>query len=158
HYLTPARAAPTRPSPAGIPAELAPPEAPAVWHYVADDGEPQGPVTRDHLLGLWNKGTLSPATLVWKEGMGTWVAITSPETGLGLTPARARRRLSRRVWLGGAAAAGVLVLAGLGWAAYKFWARGPVITDVINRDKDLSAALGLVVCGVHVTQPDGKQL
>src|SRR5262249_2523109 len=124
-------------------------------HYVAANGVAQGPVGRDHLLGLWNQGKINAATLVWKEGMANWLPATSPETGLALP--RSGWRSAHRVGIGVAAAALCLLLAGLSYAAYKYWWRGRVISDIVNRDKDLSGALGLVVCGVHVTRPDGKQ-
>jgi hypothetical protein len=53
------------------------------WYYVTADGSQGGPVSQEHLLGLVRQGTISPSTLVWKEGMANWVAISAPESGLG---------------------------------------------------------------------------
>src|SRR5262249_9844387 len=114
---------PARPEPAKpVSTNAPPPPSPAEWHYVAANGVAQGPVGRDHLLGLWNQGKINAATLVWKEGMANWLPATSPETGLALP--RSGWRSAHRVWIGVAAAALCLLLAGLSYAAYKYWWRG----------------------------------
>ncbi len=54
----------------------------AQWYYVDGDGKEIGPVSREHLVELWQSGTILPTTLVWKEGLEDWLAISSPELGL----------------------------------------------------------------------------
>ena len=58
----------------------------STWRY-EQDGQPRGPVETAALQALLNSGTLSPETLVWKDGMTNWVpARTLPEFA-GTTPA-----------------------------------------------------------------------
>jgi len=52
------------------------------WRYV-QNGQPSEPVDIATLQGLLAKGTLSPDTYVWKEGMVNWVPARSlPEFAL----------------------------------------------------------------------------
>lgn len=54
---------------------------PAVeWYYVDAKGEQAGPVAEAQLLTFHEKGTVTGATLVWKEGMAGWTALA--ESGL----------------------------------------------------------------------------
>lgn len=41
------------------------------WYYAAN-GEQAGPVEETELKQLSEKGTITPETLVWKEGMADW--------------------------------------------------------------------------------------
>lgn len=52
------------------------------WYYVDSDGKEIGPISREDLLGLWQTGSLLSSTLVWKEGLEDWFAISSPEVDL----------------------------------------------------------------------------
>jgi hypothetical protein len=49
----------------------APPPIPVAWHYAAGDQQ-HGPVDESTLRELLLSGNLSPATLVWTEGMPEW--------------------------------------------------------------------------------------
>jgi S1-C subfamily serine protease len=126
------------------------------WHYVTSQGKPDGPVSQQQLLHMLSRRAISAKTLVWREGMAQWLPMSDAQTGLGVTSPSVFG-LSRRLWLGVAAAVICLIIAGLGYAAYRFWWHRGVISDVIDRDRDLSGALGLVVCGVHVTRANGTQ-
>src|SRR3954469_21506234 len=44
-----------------------------IWHY-AFNGERRGPVGDDELQGLVHPGVITPAPLVWHEGMADWAA------------------------------------------------------------------------------------
>ncbi|MFO1074118.1 MAG: SPFH domain-containing protein [Geminicoccaceae bacterium] len=66
----PAAPAAAAPAPAAAPPPL--PGAP-VWH-VAAGGQATGPFALDQLKGQVAGGTLTRATLVWKEGMAAWQA------------------------------------------------------------------------------------
>jgi hypothetical protein len=55
------------------------------WHY-SIGGAKNGPVTAVALKGLADSGMLSPAALVWKEGMAQWVPARAVK---GLFPAAA---------------------------------------------------------------------
>lgn len=57
----------------------------AEWYYSVD-GDRQGPVSAQELKKLVEDGTVKPADLVWKDGMGDWVAA---KTIKGLFPAGA---------------------------------------------------------------------
>lgn len=49
----------------------APPPIPAAWHYAQGDQQ-MGPVDKPTLRELLRQGNISPATLVWTEGMREW--------------------------------------------------------------------------------------
>jgi hypothetical protein len=115
-----------REPPAGTPVQdgSAPRDLPAgppeEWHYLNPDGKPQGPVSRDELLSLWHTGAVSPAALVWKEGMVNWVAVSSPAAGLAVASSPSAGRTLRR-WLVVAAVVllAALLLGGFGYLVYK---------------------------------------
>jgi len=50
----------------------APVPASSLWFYLVDDNQ-VGPVARDQLIKLVDKGILQPDTLVWREGLKDWV-------------------------------------------------------------------------------------
>jgi hypothetical protein len=52
------------------------------WFFVSPEGKQEGPVSRDHLLGLLRQGAITSATLVWKEGLGNWQMLA--DAGLGI--------------------------------------------------------------------------
>lgn len=53
-----------------------------VQYFVAVNGQQQGPYTMQNLQQLVQQGTLTRDTLVWKQGMTSWVKATdSPEVG-----------------------------------------------------------------------------
>jgi uncharacterized RDD family membrane protein YckC len=67
------------------------------WYYVLG-GEQQGPVSEEEIQGLIARGTVTPMTLVWREGMANWQtwgeacgAAASPELagGFGMGAASA---------------------------------------------------------------------
>jgi hypothetical protein len=62
----------------------------AQWYY-AKNGQQLGPVDEAMVRGLLSSGQLSPSDLVWTDGMGSWVPLsTVPElagTGAGGFPA-----------------------------------------------------------------------
>lgn len=55
------------------------------WHY-SSQGDRHGPVSAAELKRLADAGQLSPADLVWKEGLANWVAASSVK-GLFARPA-----------------------------------------------------------------------
>jgi len=42
------------------------------WHYV-ENGQQRGPVTDEDLAALAKQGTITPETLVWREGLEKWL-------------------------------------------------------------------------------------
>jgi len=54
----------------------------ALWYYVDGDGKEIGLVSREHLVELWQSGTILPTTLVWKEGMNDWAELSSVDAGV----------------------------------------------------------------------------
>ncbi|MEM7175975.1 MAG: RDD family protein [Chlamydiota bacterium] len=60
-----------------------------VWFYRKKEHK-EGPVTRDEIQQLLDKGTLDETTLVWTESLGDWVAVSELEhfhfSGLDITP------------------------------------------------------------------------
>jgi len=44
------------------------------WFY-AQDGQRQGPVTQEQLIGLIRAGSIRPQDLVWTEGMPQWEPV-----------------------------------------------------------------------------------
>ena len=66
-------AAPARP--ALPPPSLTPPPMPsAAQYWLAVDGMPAGPFDMSELARRASAGTLTPATLVWRQGMDQWAA------------------------------------------------------------------------------------
>lgn len=49
-----------------------------MWYY-STNNQQQGPVTEDQLVKLLQNLTISPNTLVWKEGMPQWAALLQTE-------------------------------------------------------------------------------
>lgn len=49
-----------------------------VWYY-EHQGERHGPVTAAEILDLYRGGGLGPQSLVWREGLGDWVAFAASE-------------------------------------------------------------------------------
>lgn len=50
------------------------PPAPSTddWYYLEKNRQQMGPVSAQHLQDLVDKGTISPNTLLWKDGMESW--------------------------------------------------------------------------------------
>jgi hypothetical protein len=71
-------------SPAELPAGPASQPAspsPEVWFFVNADDKQEGPVTQERLTSMWRDGLLSPMSMVWKEGMVGWQAISTVDLG-----------------------------------------------------------------------------
>ena len=47
-----------------------------IWYYSLD-GEQQGPVSAEELLGLKHSGTISDSTQLWREGLTDWQPLAS---------------------------------------------------------------------------------
>ena len=47
------------------------------WHYSLDGKNKIGPISKEELISLINKGRLNSKTLVWQEGMSEWVYIST---------------------------------------------------------------------------------
>jgi len=57
------------------------------WHYMLN-GAQAGPVTTDELTVLFTAGTLRGDTLVWRQGMGSWLPASQvPELASALATA-----------------------------------------------------------------------
>ena len=58
------------------------------WYYVDAQQQRQGPVDGAAVADLFRAGTLTRASLVWREGMEQWTALVNvaPELRLDLTP------------------------------------------------------------------------
>ena len=58
------------------------------WYYVDAQQQRQGPVAASAVADLFRAGTLTRASLVWREGMEQWTALVNvaPELRLDLTP------------------------------------------------------------------------
>jgi len=50
----------------------------ANWYY-SQDGQQQGPVAQSQLQQMLQSGQLANSSLVWKQGMGDWVAASTLE-------------------------------------------------------------------------------
>jgi uncharacterized membrane protein len=55
------------------------------WHYMKN-GAQAGPVTTDELKGLIASGAIKVDTLVWREGLATWVAANTQSELAGVVP------------------------------------------------------------------------
>src|ERR1041385_5392492 len=53
--------------------------------YYSLNGQQQGPVSEDQLRQMVATGTLTPDTLVWREGMAEWQPLASVITGISST-------------------------------------------------------------------------
>jgi hypothetical protein len=49
-----------------------------IWFY-EQQGERRGPVSRDELFARLSAGEITPATLVWREGLADWIPFSSSE-------------------------------------------------------------------------------
>jgi hypothetical protein len=65
-------------------ASAATPQEP-VWYYT-EGSERRGPVTPADLRRLYSTGQLRSLSMVWREGMPTWVTISSVEDELPAPP------------------------------------------------------------------------
>jgi len=45
------------------------------WFYLDSQHKQQGPLSFTSLKTIWQKGNLSPSSLVWSEGMEQWLPI-----------------------------------------------------------------------------------
>lgn len=54
------------------------------WYY-ADAGVQQGPVAAAALAALYQQGRISDATLIWREGLAEWQALSMHHAELGIT-------------------------------------------------------------------------
>ncbi len=59
------------------------------WHYLDRSGQQQGPVDAERIGALLAAGELSNSSLLWREGLPEWLAISSLQAELGLPPAQA---------------------------------------------------------------------
>src|SRR5712691_11820114 len=50
------------------------------WYYV-DAGQQAGPISEDDLATLAGSGKIQPDTLVWREGMATWLPYSQANPG-----------------------------------------------------------------------------
>lgn len=67
-----------------------------IWHYVRNN-EQAGPVNLETLRNLVHNGSVNGDTLVWQEGMSSWLALQSVDELKGLlTPAHGGLRLQAR--------------------------------------------------------------
>jgi uncharacterized RDD family membrane protein YckC len=57
------------------------------WYYVDADGQQAGPVDDAGLDGLIANATIRAETLVWKEGMANWEALSQAKPGVAAAPA-----------------------------------------------------------------------
>src|SRR5207248_2430715 len=116
----------------------------AQWYYVDGDSKEIGPVSREHLVELWQSGTILPTTLVWKEGMNDWAELSSVDTGI--TSLRRSKPFSTGMlatlsfilgllWFGGI---GSIVAIILGFLAIRR----------INREKPRVRGRGLAIAGL----------
>jgi S1-C subfamily serine protease len=129
-----------------------------VWYYAASGDKAEGPVSRDRLSRLLHDGSITPSTLVWKEGMPNWVALATMETARTPSVPQTNKRARRRKWLALSVLLFGLVVAGTAIGGHFLLRSRRAIPDVVGRDEDLSGALGLVVCGVKATLVDGSQV
>lgn len=56
----------------------------AIWYYVDAQGQQQGPVTAQIVAGHFRLGRLTAATLVWRDGLPTWVGLEEVRQELGI--------------------------------------------------------------------------
>ena len=58
----------------GLSEEAAPSATPRkIWHY-SQGGTSNGPISKEELLSLQQRGVIKSETLLWKDGMADWVA------------------------------------------------------------------------------------
>lgn len=58
------------------------------WHYLNGKGERQGPVDAERIAALLAAGELSNSSLLWREGLPEWTAISGLRAELGLPAAQ----------------------------------------------------------------------
>lgn len=63
-----------------------PPPVPTVTYNVAKDGQPTGPFDVATLTAMASSGELKPDSLVWKQGMPSWVRADSVDELKGIFP------------------------------------------------------------------------
>lgn len=63
-----------------------PPPVPTVTYNVAKDGQPTGPFDVATLTAMASSGKLKPDSLVWKQGMHSWVRADSVDELKGIFP------------------------------------------------------------------------
>jgi uncharacterized membrane protein len=56
------------------------------WHYMKN-GAQTGPATADEIKALLSSGAIKGDTLVWREGLASWVAASSQSEFAGVVPA-----------------------------------------------------------------------
>jgi S1-C subfamily serine protease len=132
--------------------------SPAVWYYAGSGDKAAGPVALDRLSRLLHEGSITPSTLVWKEGMPNWVALATLDIAAAPSVPKSEKRTNRRKWLVSYVLLFGLVVAATGLGGYVLLRNKGAIPDIAGRDEDLSSALGLVVCGVKATLVDGSQV
>jgi hypothetical protein len=157
------------PTPVSVPADapvLTPVEA--EWFFIDRRGEQRGPLSPQQLLRMAKERAIEGVTLVWNAGMVDWAPLSSTELASRLPADALRKRSSPWWWLAPVlAVAGCLVVAALGTAVFllRDRLRSPTVAPAkmvagpitgLDRDEELAAAVGLVVCGFHITQPTGR--
>jgi uncharacterized membrane protein len=55
------------------------------WHYMKN-GVQTGPATADEIKALITSGTIKADTLVWREGLPSWVAVSTQADFAGVVP------------------------------------------------------------------------
>jgi uncharacterized membrane protein len=55
------------------------------WHYM-NNGVQTGPATADEIKALITSGTIKADTLVWREGLPSWVAVSTQADFAGAVP------------------------------------------------------------------------
>jgi uncharacterized membrane protein len=55
------------------------------WHYM-NNGVQTGPATTDEIKALVTSGTIKADTLVWREGLPAWVAVSTQADFAGAVP------------------------------------------------------------------------
>lgn len=58
------------------------------WYYASNDNQQLGPVAGEHLVNLFNTGVISRETLVWREGLDSWLPLRRLLDELGLREAQ----------------------------------------------------------------------
>lgn len=156
----------SKPAPAPV---SAPAEAPAEaeWFFIDRRGEQRGPLSPERLLRLAHDCSIDGATLVWNAGMVDWAPLSGTEMASSLPAEALRKRSKPWRWLAPLlGVAGCLMVAALGATVFLLRDRlqspsaastARAIVTGLDRDEELAAAVGLVVCGFDITQPTGRR-
>jgi hypothetical protein len=92
------------------------------WHYMDDRDVPAGPVPREQLIDLFNRGKITPQTLVWNTSLPDWESLESVPGFLDRVTVSPRKPpgqlnllalmslIAAVVWLGGLGSAAAVVL------------------------------------------------